>query len=220
MIVRFVEGVALFIFFASIVFLDSQLILNHGSISIVACFLAILPAYFLADLFSGLVHWVCDSFGSSTTPLWGPMLIKPFRDHHNDPGKITRISLIENLGASAIAGVVVFWIANRYFLKLNENDFLHVFNAWLLSWFLVFSILSNLFHRWAHIPKAKKPAWMRYMQNQNLILNSDVHLNHHKKPYRINYCILCGWANAVTNRTPWSRIEKIISMVGIKTNFE
>ena len=148
------------------------------------------------------------------------MLVKPFRDHHNDPNKITQISLVENLGASSIAGLLVLWGASRYLVKANFNDLIHVLFAWLFSWFLVFSVLSNLFHRWSHVPKSKKPKWMKYLQEKSLILNSDVHLAHHKKPYRINYCILCGWANVVTNRTPWNRIEKIISIIGIKTNFE
>jgi len=40
---------------------------------------ALLLGWLVADLFSGLVHWALDSFGSVRTPLLGRAFIRPFR---------------------------------------------------------------------------------------------------------------------------------------------
>src|SRR5262245_27334545 len=40
---------------------------------------AALLGWMLADLFSGVVHWALDSFGSVRTPVFGPAFIRPFR---------------------------------------------------------------------------------------------------------------------------------------------
>ena len=175
-------------------------------------------AYFAADLLSGLIHWVCDSFGCGATPIWGPLLVAPFRRHHHSPLQITQISLAENLGSSAIAGSLVLGFTlppPAGSLAGTQAFFWHL---WL--WFIVFGVVSNLFHRWSHLPAAHKPHWMQVLQRWGLILNSQEHLRHHQRPYRINYCILCGWANALTNRVPWSRLESALALLGIKTNFD
>jgi hypothetical protein len=36
----------------------------------------------------------------------------------------------------------------------------------------------------------------------------------------VNYCILSGWGNALTNRVPWERLEGWLSRLGIRTNFD
>ncbi len=60
----------------------SLLAVSHRG-GVEATFLVFIPALFLAhylaDLLSGLIHWVCDSFGCASTPFWGPALIGPFR---------------------------------------------------------------------------------------------------------------------------------------------
>lgn len=185
------------------------------------CLLGPLPlAYFLADLFSGLVHWVCDSFGSSATPVWGPMLVKAFREHHYHPQNITRIDLRENLGASAIAGFIVLAALSPLLLQSRPSSSWQFFGWWLGLWFLLFAFLSNLLHRWAHFPYGRRPAWMKRLQKLKLILDSESHGLHHLKPHRRNYCILCGWANSVTNRIPWAALEKALAQVGVRTNFD
>ncbi|WP_141735675.1 fatty acid desaturase CarF family protein [Oligoflexus tunisiensis] len=175
--------------------------------------LALPCAYYLADLFTGFVHWVCDSFGCETTPIWGPMLVGPFRRHHRDPLEITRISLVENLGASAIAGSLAL-------IALHPGEGSHGFlwHLWLL--FLFFSFLSNLFHRWSHWPRSACPRWLTLLQKYQIILPHKAHLLHHGPPFRTNYCILSGWANPLTNRIPWARIEALVLRCGIPTNFD
>jgi ubiquitin-conjugating enzyme E2 variant len=167
----------------------------------------IVLGFFLADWFSGIVHWMCDHLGTPETPLWG-LIAGPFRDHHDDPLKITTIPLSENLGYSAIAGCLFFWVTVQ-FIPVGTGL------GWTWLWFLEFSLLSNLFHRWSHFPAARKPAWMKTLQRLGVLLPPAVHGAHHKAPYRVNYCILSGWANPVTNHTPWTLLEKALSRLGV-----
>jgi plasmanylethanolamine desaturase len=181
--------------------------------------LAALPvAYFCADFLTGIIHWICDSFGSATTPVWGPLLVGPFRRHHAAPRDITRISLAENLGASAIAGAAVMWLWSPE--PTPDAGLATLFFMHLKLWVVVFAVLSNLLHRWSHWPPEKKPRWMVVLQRWHLILNTQEHLTHHHKPHRVNYCILCGWANPLSNRVPWQRLEKVLARLGIPTCFD
>ena len=50
----------------------------------------VLAAYAVADLASGIVHFLLDNFGSPETPVIGQKFVKPFRDHHVDPMEMTR----------------------------------------------------------------------------------------------------------------------------------
>ncbi len=206
--IRTVEKLALVIFHLSLGWwCVYSLILNNSPVNLFIHGGALLLGFFLADWFSGIVHWMCDRLGSPETPVWG-IIAGPFRDHHDDPLKITTIPLSENLGYSAIAGCLLFWITFP-FMKAFPIA------GWVWFWFMEFALLSNLFHRWSHFPEIRKPAWMKKLQQAGILLPPDVHLAHHKKPFRINYCILSGWANSVTNRTPWKLLERALARIGV-----
>jgi ubiquitin-conjugating enzyme E2 variant len=182
------------------------------------CAMALPIGYYCADLLSGLIHWICDSFGDAHTPLWGPMLVAPFRRHHQAPGDITRISLTENLGSSAIAGALVLCLWAPQALPAPSGvEMLERFTG---LWCIGFAVLSNRFHRWAHLPTARRPRWMRRLQHWRILLPPQEHALHHRKPHRGNYCILSGWANPLCNRVPWAFVEAGLACVGIRTNFD
>lgn len=191
---------------------------SSATTGLLCCAVALPIGYYAADLLSGVIHWVCDSFGNAQTPLWGPMLVAPFRRHHRAPGDITHISLTENLGSSAIAGALVLWLwAPQAGSAMAVPGLVGRYSG---LWCIAFAVLSNRFHRWAHLPSARRPRWMQRLQDWRLILRPAEHALHHRKPHRGNYCILSGWANPLCNRVPWERLEAALSHLGIRTNFD
>lgn len=211
---RAFEWSALLAFHLALAVMTSQVLVLWGFESLLWLLLALPLAIFLADLLTGLIHWVCDSIGSSTTPLWGPMLVKPFRDHHREPYRITQISLAENLGSSAFLGLIVLGLTQTFAVTW------HPFGIYTLLYFNAFAVWSNLFHRWSHIPLVKRPQWLKSLQNYGLLLHPRTHSLHHRGAHRDNYCILNGWANVVTNRVPWERMEGFLKRFGVLIDFD
>ena len=68
--------------------------------------LALVLGYVLADLASGLIHWLFDRYGTADTPVVGRNFVQPFREHHIDPKGITRHDFIETNGNNCIATLV------------------------------------------------------------------------------------------------------------------
>ena len=55
----------------------------------------VLAGYVLADLFTGLLHWFFDTWGSPETPVLG-QVIAPFRQHHQTPLDIVRHDFLDS----------------------------------------------------------------------------------------------------------------------------
>src|SRR5258707_1191647 len=54
------------------------------------------------DFAAGLAHWFCDTFFEEDTPVIGPYLIGPFREHHRDPLAMTAHGFLEVNGNSCL----------------------------------------------------------------------------------------------------------------------
>ena len=55
-----------------------------------------------ADLVSGLVHWIADTWGSESLPLIGRRFLRPFRVHHLNPDDFLRRDPIDCNGDVAL----------------------------------------------------------------------------------------------------------------------
>jgi hypothetical protein len=151
-----------------------------------------------ADVLSGIVHWGFDRFGSESTPLVGPNLVRTFREHHTDPLGITRHSFVEANGGPAFGSSVVFAVG------LCAPPAL----AAALFWLGTFGLATNLVHAWAHGP-APRP--VRWLQRAGVLLSPEHHAAHHDAPYDRAYCITTGWANPLLDRIgAWGRMERAI----------
>ena len=149
--------------------------------------IAALCGWLLADLFSGLVHWALDTFGSVRTPVVGPAFIRPFREHHADPREMTRHDFFEVNGASCFGCLPLLLLA------LFLDGFWH---AALL--FLSLGVLmANQCHKWAHLDEP--PAFVRALQRNGLILRAEEHQLHHTAPYSSHFCTASGWLNRPLN---------------------
>jgi ubiquitin-conjugating enzyme E2 variant len=138
--------------------------------------LAAACGWIIADLLSGLVHWALDRFGSEKTPFFGPVLIRPFREHHDDPRAMTLHDFVETNGASALGG-----------------SFLLLFESEILLFTALGVLAANQCHKWAHARSV--PAIVRAAQRLRLILPPAAHRRHHAAPHDRHFCTLSGWCN-------------------------
>ena len=163
--------------------------------------MALVAGYVAADLISGLVHWIFDTFGSVDTPVVGQSFIRPFREHHDDPLSITRHDFIETNGNSCIACLPVLGAA--CFIPVDSPP--GAFASALCLFTSLGVLATNQFHKWAHV--ADPGPVVRRLQRWHLILPREHHAVHHTAPYASHYCITTGWINVVIDffwrrRTP------------------
>ena len=168
----------------------------------------LLLSYFIADIISGAIHWIGDTFGDESTPLIGNNFIKPFRLHHIEPKLMSSISISENLGSSFLLIIVPEFLL-LIFINLKYEALNNIF--FLCQNIFFFSALTNLFHRWAHGHKNKFSPIIRFLQKYHLILNPIHHQKHHSGKYDKSFCVTNGWGNPILDRIKfWSFLTKLV----------
>jgi len=174
-------------------------------------------AWILADFVSGLIHWFADTYGADDTPLFGPWLIKPFRQHHLYPRDICTHDLVLTIGNSCTIAApfqagVLYLLLNDDEISITEASLAFVFNLFAMA-----MVATNLLHKWAH---AEKTNWLiSRMQRFRLLLSPAHHELHHTRPFDSNYCITNGWLNPLLERIRFFRsVETTLSVIGIKPN--
>jgi ubiquitin-conjugating enzyme E2 variant len=161
--------------------------------------------YLAADLFSGLVHWGFDTWGSIHMPIVGPNWIRPFREHHWDPKAITRHDFVEANGNNCLVSLpVLIWAC-----FINVETDLGRFAVAFILFLCLGVLLTNQAHKWAHADRV--PALVAWLQRAHLILPPDHHDVHHRSPFVRHYCITTGWLNPFLDATRFFRVlERIV----------
>ena len=145
---------------------------------------------------SGLIHWFCDRFFRADTPVLGPLLIRPFREHHRDPEAMTRHGLLELHGNSCIPVIAALAVVHL-FAGDGTGPVRLGFDLWLW-FFLVATVATNQFHMWAHASSV--PAGVCWLQRKGAILSPERHARHHNDHFDRSYCITSGLLNPLLDR--------------------
>ena len=163
-------------------------------------------SYLLADFISGLVHFIGDTFGTETTPLFGKSFIQPFREHHTDPKAMTKHDFIETNGNNCIisipAMILIFFTIDPSFNYL----FFFLFSSF--TFLMGFIFITNQIHKWAHVEKP--PKLIQILQNNSFILSPHHHSKHHAYPYDKYFCITTGWLNPLLTKMKFFEFIKKI----------
>ena len=164
---------------------------------------AFLLSMVVADLISGLVHWLADTWATVEFPILGPTLIKNFREHHSDPLALTRKGLVETNGDNCM--ILIPAQVGALFIPLAEGRvewlFFYVFVVSFTFWIMV----TNQVHKWAHLRPEQVNFVVRLLQKTRLILPYHEHQIHHTVPFESHYCITNGWLNHFLARTRFYR---------------
>ena len=153
----------------------------------------VLAAYAVADLASGIVHFLLDNFGSPDTPVIGQKFVKPFRDHHVDPMAMTQGDFIA-VNADNVFICLPVIVPAFYFLDTAQHPYAGVFIVGLVAGV----IMTNQLHKWAHMPTV--PRLVAAAQRHGVVLSKEHHSVHHSGAYDRNYCITWGHLDLLLNR--------------------
>ncbi len=169
--------------------------------------LGLLVGYLLSDLLAGSAHWMADRYFDPETPILGPMLIAPFREHHNDALEITRHDFFEVSGNNALITIpVVVLVASLP----TSSGFLGQFVSVLGASATLALFLTNQFHSWAHAPSP--PRLIRPLHRMGLILTPEQHARHHCGSHDRAYCVTSGWLNPLLDQTRFfERLGRVIA---------
>ena len=141
------------------------------------------------------MHWFCDSFFATDSPVVGRLLIAPFREHHGDPQGITHHGLLELHGNTCIPLIPIL-LAVR---ALPEAaDAVGLLGRSGLLCFALAALATNQCHRWAH--EASPGTGARWLQRAGLCLSPAMHARHHRGDFSECYCMTTGWMNPLLDR--------------------
>lgn len=173
---------------------------------------ALLGGLAVADFVGGCVHWLADRFFDPRTPLLGPMLIEPFREHHRDPLDITRHGVPELLGNNALATLPLaagLLLAGDPGPGLPAQALHAGVGALALALFA-----TNAFHCWAHAPRP--PRAIAWLQERGVLLSPAAHGRHHAGAHDRSYCVTSGWWNPLLDRLDFfGRVERALAGLGL-----
>ncbi len=177
---------------------------------------AVLGAMPLADFVSGVIHWIADTWGSETIPVLGRRFLRPFRVHHVNPDDFLRRNFIDT--NADVAVITIPFLLSALLIPLDNG--LGRLAAVFLVAFSACALPTNQVHQWAH--RSEPPSWVRWLQQQGLLLSQEQHQIHHTAPYATNYCITTGWCNrALTALGFFPALEWVISRLsGLKPRSE
>ncbi|CAL5007963.1 unnamed protein product [Urochloa decumbens] len=155
--------------------------------------MAAFAGYSLADLATGVYHWLIDNYGGAGTPLFGAQIVE-FQEHHRLPSTITRRDPCNNLHELARAAALALVPTGAALSSADALAAAHAFAGALAACL----VLSQQFHAWAHERRpARLPPGVTALQRAGVLVSRAQHAAHHRKAHNSNYCIVSGMWNGV-----------------------
>ncbi len=151
--------------------------------------------FIMADFVSGFVHWMGDTWGSAEMPILGKALVRPFREHHVDQKAITRHDYIETNGNNCLISIPVALMCVLMPFTIEGLENISIFAATSMGSMIFWVMMTNQFHKWAHLDEAQIPWWLRLLQRMHMVLPPAHHQIHHAAPFDTYYSITTGWLN-------------------------
>lgn len=157
---------------------------------------------YIADLVSGVIHWMEDRYGDPDWPVLGHT-VRENQQHHFTP----RSFLGGNL-----------WTRNREVLFIGLA-FLAGFQA--LDWLslvtisaVVFGVMSNEIHASAHRSQKENGPVLTALQKTGFMQSHAHHAAHHRKGKNSHYCMVTNHMNPIVEWTGvFRKLEWLIERV-------
>jgi len=167
--------------------------------------LQIISGFFLADIITGGFHWFEDTYLSYCSDI--PIISDLAKDnelHHYFPRSMLAYSYLEHMSVSAplsLVLVIVLYIFNKKLLFDYQ---------WLILTFVLFSVCSNIIHRFSHMRDCENHWTVRYLQRLGIFATHTHHSIHHHTS-NMRYCVISEYSNIVLDNLGfWPCLEHII----------
>lgn len=153
----------------------------------------------MVDFFSGLLHWIEDTFWTVDTPIIGNWLVKPNVLHHED-GQ----AFIQNS----------YWYSSRDLLILGLLILIVAYVCRSLTWqvwlFVLLGANANQIHKWSH-QNHDAPYLIRLLQRIHVLQRPERHWRHHIDDKNTHYCVITNFLNPVLDGLHfWRLLEKLL----------
>lgn len=155
---------------------------------------------FAIDFVSGFVHWAEDTFGTEQTPVYGKWIVVPNNIHHEQSAAFTQKNWWQSSWDLALCSALITLAA--------------WWGGWL-SWhvwlFCALGANANQLHKYTHVPRAKIPLLIRWLQDLRVFQSAKDHALHHSGKKNTAYCVITPYLNMLLDKIGfWRGLEKII----------
>ncbi|WP_456319363.1 fatty acid desaturase CarF family protein [Bradyrhizobium diazoefficiens] len=156
---------------------------------------ALLIGYFLADFFSGLVHWAVDTWLDEGVLGRG---IAMTREHHTHPSHVLLYEFLDQASLGAAPSAVVVGIAAAITALFPVSALTY---ALMIVWFVIATcmLFGMSFHNLAHW--RVRPPLLRMAQRLHLVCSPEHHLRHHRD-HTVRYCVINGMGQLSVRQSP------------------
>ena len=164
--------------------------------------LKLLGGLYIADLVSGVVHWIEDRYGDPKWPFLGHT-IRENQQHHFTPRSFLKGNL---------------WTRNREILLIGLAFLaifraLDVLNVMTVS-AVLFGISANEIHACSHRSPKENGRLVTFLQKTGLMQSHAHHAAHHRHAKDSNYCAVTNHLNPLVERIGLFRfLEAVIEKV-------
>jgi hypothetical protein len=177
--------------------------MEHSALLILCTLGEIIAVLFLVDFFSGVFHWLEDSYGTPETPFLGRIVVAPNIVHHQLPRDFVKGP---------------FWPRNIVTIALSALIFLVVALIFGVTWelclFCLVGGLCNEFHCWAHRSPEENGPVVNFIHRLRILQTPRHHAIHHTDPKNRSYCVLTNFTNPILDRIEfWRHTESSVSFL-------
>ena len=172
-----------------------------GMKNIFDCLLEFMATVVVAELVTGLVHWLEDAYIREDTPLIGRRIARPNIVHHHYPRYMTRHNWLQSSWDLIVLATII------------------VSGAWALGWLTwevwVFAVLvanANEFHKWEHRTRKENGRVISFLQDIRVLQTGRHHARHHTDPKNSHYCTITNFVNPVLDGLRvWAGLEWVLA---------
>jgi hypothetical protein len=162
-----------------------------------------LGTFLVADLVTGIVHWLEDVYADESMPFIGRHVARTNIVHHHFPRHFTHLT---------------WWQSSWLLCVLSALILLAAWGLGLLTWhvwlFAGLSANANQIHKWAHQTRAENGPVVSCLQHIRLLQTPRHHARHHTDPKDCHYCTMSNLLNPVLDRINfWSGLEVLFTRI-------